>query len=81
LSQVIDAQRVETHQAAAYEIGGDGIVGQHDSSEITRSAMQRPVAFHANDPVGNDEMRRNRGVNVEDASINAFQCSRFFGQP
>ena len=36
LSQVVHAQRVETHQAGAYEIGGDGIVGQHDPPEIAR---------------------------------------------
>jgi len=50
LSQVVHAQRVEAHQARTYEIGGDGIVRQHDPSEITRRAMQRPIAFH---PEGN----------------------------
>ena len=39
LSQIVHAQRVETHQTRAYEIGGDGIVGQHDLSEISRRAM------------------------------------------
>src|SRR5437016_6340919 len=57
LRQVRHAQRVKTHQAGAYEIGGDGIVGQHDPPEIPRRAMQRPVALHANDPVGDHEMR------------------------
>ena len=56
LSQIVHAQRVETHQAGAYEIGSDRIIGQHDPPEIARRAMQRPIALHANDSVGNDEM-------------------------
>jgi hypothetical protein len=61
-----------SHQAGAYEIGGDRIIGQHDPPEIARRAMHWPVALHANDPVGNDEARRNGGVDIEDASINAL---------
>ena len=33
---VAHAQRVEPHQAGAYEIGRDGIVGQHDPPKMTR---------------------------------------------
>jgi hypothetical protein len=72
LSQVVHAQWVETHQAGAHEIGGDGIVGQHDPPEIARRAMQRPVALHADDPIGDDEMRGNSGIDTQDASIDAF---------
>ena len=39
LGQVLHAQRVQTHQAAAYEIGGNRIIGQHDSPEMTRRAV------------------------------------------
>ncbi len=70
LSQVIHAQRIETHQARTYEIGGEGIVRQHDPSEITRRAMERPIALHPNDSVGNDEVCRNRSVDIEYASLN-----------
>ena len=75
LSQIVHAQRVETHQTGTYEIGGDGIVSQHDPSEITRRTMQWPVALHANDPVGDDEVRWNSGVDIEDASIDALSSA------
>ena len=81
LSQVLNPQGVETHQAGADEVGGYGIIGQHDPPEIPRGAMQRPVALQANDPVGNHEMRRNRGVDIEDASIDALPMQQVFGQP
>jgi len=78
LSQVVHAQRVETHQAGAHEIGGDGIVSQHDPPEIARRAMQRPVALRADDPIGYDEMRPNSGIDIEDASINALPMQQVF---
>ena len=81
LSQIVHTPRVETHQAGAYEIGGDGIVGQHDPPKIARRAMQRPVALHADDPVGYDEMRRNSGIDIEDASINALPMQQVLRTP
>jgi hypothetical protein len=40
--------------------------------------MQRLVAVHTDDPVGNDEMRRNSGIDIEDASINALPMQQVF---
>src|SRR5450759_5922731 len=62
-----------SHQAGAYEIGGDRIIGQHDPPEIARRAMHWPVALHANDPVGNGEARRNGGVDIEMLRSMPFQ--------
>jgi len=40
--------------------------------------MQRSVALHADDPIGNDEMRRNSGIDIEDASIDALPKQQVF---
>src|SRR5438128_408057 len=71
LDKVVHPQRIETHQARAGEIGGDRIISHHDPPKITRRTMQWAVALHANDSVCDDEVRGNRGVDVEDTSIDA----------
>jgi hypothetical protein len=60
----------ETHQSGAGSIGGDRIISQNDTPKPPRSSVERTIAFHRHDCVCDHKTDRNRGADIENASLN-----------
>src|ERR1035441_971166 len=76
-----DTVWIETHQARTREIRGDWIVGKNDLPEMPVSSVQRPVAFHRDHPIRDNEVDRRRGADVENAAMDPLPVEKVFGQP
>ena len=76
LADMRDSSGVESHQLRAGCISSNRIVGEHDLPQRTSSAVEWPVSFHRNNAVRDNEVDRNGGAQIEDASLNALpvQC-------
>ena len=81
LCQVIDALRKEAHQPGASEIRCHGIISQNDGVQASMASVKRPIAFHGDDSIGDDEVRPNRGADVENASLDALPMENVFWPP
>src|ERR1035437_5397673 len=71
LANVNDSIGMKPHQSRAGCIGGHWIIRQHDLSQTTRGAVERPVAFHRHNPVRNYEADRNGCAQIKDAFLNS----------
>ena len=52
-------------------VRSNGVVGENDLVHSSRSAVERTVSFHANDSVGDDEVRADCRTDVQDALVDA----------
>jgi hypothetical protein len=73
-----DTVWIETHQARTREIRGDWIVGKNDLPEMPVSSVQRPVAFHRDHPIRDNEVDRRRGADVENAAMDPLPVEKVF---
>src|ERR1035437_2516457 len=78
-SEMPDTMWIETHEARTRKIGGYGIVGENDLPEMSANSVQRPVAFHRNDAVRDDEMHWSRRTNIENAPVDAIPMQNVLG--
>ena len=60
LRKVTYAFRNEAHQPGAREIRRHGIISQNDGVQVSMGSVERAVAFHGNESIGNNEVRANR---------------------
>src|SRR5688572_30461580 len=74
-----DAARIETHQTGTGEVRGHGVVSENYLAEISVSAVQRPVAFHGNDTIRNDEVHWHCGTDIENAPMDALPMQNILG--
>ena len=81
LREVIYPFRNEAHQPGAGEIRRHGIIGQNDLVQVSMGSVQRAVAFHGNDSIGNHEVRPNCRADVENASLDALPMENVFWPP
>jgi len=65
---MVDAPRIDVHETAAGGVGGNGIVGEYDATEVFHWSVQRSVAFHGLNTVGNNEVDRDRGSDLTSGS-------------
>jgi hypothetical protein len=63
---------METNQSGAGCVRGDGIVRQHDLSQSTIGTVERPVAFHGHDAIGDHEIDGNGCAQIKNALVNAL---------
>ena len=73
-----DSVGFESHQPGIGRIGGHRIIGEHDLSQETSGAVERPVAFHCHNAVGDHEVDRNGGAKIKDAFLNALPMEDIF---
>jgi hypothetical protein len=69
LADVYDSAGFESHQASAGCVGSDRVIGKHDLSEWTGSAVERAVAFHGHNAVRDNEVDWNSGAQIKDALL------------
>src|SRR5208337_638539 len=67
-----DSVGFESHQPGTGRVGGHRIIGEHDLPQETSGAVERPVAFHCHNAVGDHEVDRNGGAKILDAFLNAL---------
>ena len=79
LANMTDSIGMKSHQSRAGCIGGHWIIRKHDLSQGTRCAVERPVAFHRQNPISNYEADRNGGAQIKDALLNAFPMENILG--
>src|SRR5271166_1805039 len=72
LPNMHDSVGFESHQPGTGRVGGHRIISEHDLSQETIRAVERPVAFHCYNAVGDHEVHRNGGAKIEDALLNAL---------
>ena len=56
--KVADATWINSHQPTASGVRSDRIVSKHEAAEAPHRTMQRPVAFHSLNPIGDNEVNR-----------------------
>ena len=56
--KVADAIWIDSHQPTAGGVRSDRIVSKHEAAEAPHRTMQRPVAFHSLNPIGDNEVNR-----------------------
>jgi hypothetical protein len=64
--------RIEPHQSCASEVRRDWIIGENDFAKMPMSAVKRPIAFHCDHAIRDDEMDRYRSAEIEDAPMDSF---------
>ena len=67
-----DPPGVEAHQSGAGGVRCYWIVSQHNPFQKPRSTVERTVALHGDDAVGDHKVDRNRCAQIENALLNAF---------
>src|SRR5271166_5546994 len=72
LADVHDSSGFEPHESCAGCIGSNRVIRKYDLSQRTRGAIKRPVSFHRNNAVRDNEVDRNSGAQIEDALLNAL---------
>lgn len=70
LVKVNDSFRMKSHQPGAGRIGSHRIIREHNLSQKATVAVKRPVSFHRQNAVRDNEMDRNCGAEIEDALLN-----------
>lgn len=74
-----NAHRIDPHQPAAGRVRGDGIVGKDEAAESLHRAVQRAVAFHGLNPVGDYEVDGHRGGKLDDGVVDALPMQNVLG--
>ena len=70
--EVCNALRCKTHQPATGSVSSHGIIGQHNLVHPTLSPLQRPIAFHCLDSVGDHKMNGRGRADIQDALMNSM---------
>jgi hypothetical protein len=74
-----DPCRVDAYEAAARGVGGNRVIREDETAEALHGTMQRPVAFHRLDSVGDHEVNRDRGGQLDDGILYALPVQHVFG--
>lgn len=77
--QMPDTIGIEAHQTRTGEVRSYGIVSENDLPEMPMRSVQRPVTFHDNNAVRDDEVHWRRRTDIEDASVDALPMQNVLG--
>src|SRR2546426_649498 len=70
-SDMFDVIWLRSQKTRQNKVGSDEIIGQQNSMELLGGAIEWPIAVHPYDAICNDEVRTNRGADVENAFVDS----------
>jgi len=78
-SDMLDAVRVRSQKTRENRVRGDGIIAEQNGVKLFCHAIKRSIAFHSDDPIGDHEVRTNRGANVENTFMDSGPMQDILG--
>src|SRR5213594_2474889 len=79
LTDVSDPFRDHPQHASANDVRRNWIVAEYNRVQVDAPAVERPIALHSHDPIGNDKVRTHRGADIENAFVNAGPMKNVLG--
>ena len=71
---------INPHQSAASCVSGDRIICEDEAAKTPHRTVQRPIALHGLNPVGNYKVNRDRHCELDDGVVDALPVQDVFGQ-
>src|SRR5258707_253347 len=69
---VPDANRINPHQPTTSRVRCDRIVRKHETAKAPHRTMQRPIAFHSLNAIGDNEVNRDGHREFDDTVVDAL---------
>jgi len=76
---VSDPTWVDSKHARQNRVGCDGIIREQNDMQILGAPIKRPIPFHGDDAVCNDEVRAYSGADIENALVDTCPVKDIFG--
>src|SRR4029453_18528478 len=79
LTDVFHLCRNQTQSTCTSRVGSNEIIGKHNCSQFVLGSVERAIACHRDDRVGDDEVRWNAGAEIENAFVDAGPVEDILG--
>ena len=70
--------RIDPHQAAASCVSGDRIICEDKAAKTPHRTVQRPIAFHGLNPIGDNKVNRDGHCELDDGVVDALPMQNVF---